>query len=95
MVMIFVLSSFTPAECHDVVASSSKIFESSVTEFHIPASFEIVATSDSPYQMRSSGEHDSISFKASFKIPGIFGIKEQVRVRDRVPVNRFVRSLNK
>ena len=95
IVMILVLSSLTPAECHDVVASSSKIFESSVTEFHIPASFVIVATSVSPYQMRSSGEHDSVSFKVSFKIPGIFGMKEQVRVRDRVPVDGFVSSLDK
>ena len=88
--MIFVLSSLIAAECQDVVASSSKIFESSVTEFQIPASFEIVASSVSPYQMLSFGEHDSVSFIVSFKIPGIFGIKEQVRVRDRVPVNRFV-----
>ena len=65
-----------------------------MTEFHIPASFEIVASSASPYQMRSSGEHDSVSFKVSFKVPA-FGMKEQVRVRDRVPVDRFDSSLNK
>lgn len=44
IVIIFGLFSLTAAECQEVVASSSKIFVSSVTEFHIPASFETVAS---------------------------------------------------
>ena len=86
--MIFILPSLTAAECQDVAASSSKLFASSVTEFHIPASFEIVATSVSPYQIRSSGKHISLSFKVSLRDP-VVGTNEKVRVRDRVPIDGF------
>ena len=84
MVMVLVLPTLMLAECHEVLASLSNIFESAKFPSHIPASFEIVAISVSPYQIRSSGEHDSVSSKVSVSDPSV-GIKEHVRERDQIP----------
>ena len=63
--MVLVLSRFSFAECHEVFASLSNIFESSKFflgfSSHFPASVETFAISESPYQIRSSEEHDSFS----------------------------------
>ena len=84
MVILLILPTLMLAECHEVVASLSNIFESTKFPSHIPASFETVAISVSPYQIRSSGEHDSVSSKVSASDPSV-GITEHARMRDEVP----------
>ena len=72
-----------PLECQIVFALLSNIFDKGLPS-HTPPVLEIVASSLSPYQILSSGEHDSVSTKgSSTETP--FSHDGHSRVRDRDP----------
>ena len=83
MVIIFSRSLEGQLECQNVFSSLSKIFEKTKLS-KCPASLEIVASSLSPYQMLSSGEHDPVSIKGSSNDAPV-SQDEHSRVRDRDP----------
>ena len=72
-------------ECQLVAGLLSNILEKGKLASQWPAWFEIVASSLSPYQILSWGEHDSVSINGSSDNSPVWH-DEHVRVRDRDPL---------